>query len=819
MSLVRLLIFLFSAVLLVLTLVVGTTYYFSWLKTRELQNQQLHALANVTASQLASRSRDLVAVVEGLSQDPGIANALTLGGEVLQFEERQAQQVIPSALLVRLLPKGSYSLDEARKPAMGYADLDLVHQAEIGEPPPVAHAFASSDRHIAVARAIKNEGETIGVLLASISLKWLQASVPAPEAGALALRQGDLTLAFKGNSQLQSEPDNGHFSVAGTPWEIRFWVPAPQLGNTLTYGITWIAALAVMGILFYFGLRKVRSALRKDETTFYSLVNDLVAGQAQGSYSVILQELQPLINRLMHLNRRVVRQSPQITVEEAGEKPAALPEKGEEKPAATQPATFSEPEPEEHAINVSEDISVPEAIFRAYDIRGVVGEDLSPDILFVLGRAIGSEAYAQGDQSVIVARDKRESSAEYARALMEGIKSSGRDVIDLGPAPTSLVYFATQYLTSRSGVMVTASHNPAKYNGLKIVLGGEPCHGEKLKQLKQRIDAGDFTSGMGALESQDLTADYIGAVVEDIQIGRPLKVVVDCGGGAADPLVPMLLRTLGCEVMEIHTDRDPDPTHPEALKELIARVKSDTEVELGLAFDGDGDRMTVVDSEGKMILPDQVLMVLAADVLSREPGGDIVFDVKCSRHLAGYIVQHGGRPVMSASGYGNIRKKMEEVNAVMGGEFSGHLVIKERWYGFDDAVYGAARLLEVLSAEPFSPAEVFAELPESVATPQLSVEMNEGSPAKIMQALSSSVDTYFTDAKVSKLDGLRVDFADGWGLVRASNTTPSLVFRFEADDEEALARIQTRFKEWLETLDEPFDLPFGNRFQETLDYG
>ncbi len=818
MSLVRLLIFLFSAVLLVLTLVVGTTYYLSWTKTREFQSQQLHVLANVTASQLASRSRDLVAVVEGLSQDPGIANALTLGGEVLQFEEHQAQLVIPGALLVRLLPKGSYSLDEARKPAMGYADLDLVRQAETGEPPPAAHAFGSPDRHIAVARAIKNEGETIGVLLASISPKWLQASVPVPEAGALALRQGELTLAFKGNSQLQSEPANGQFPVAGTPWEIRFWVPAPQFGNTLIYSITWVVALAVMGVLFYLGLRKVKSALRKDETTFYSLVNDLVAGQAQGSYSVILQELQPLINRLMHLNRRVVKPSAQITVEEGDEQPA-LSEKVEEKPPAAQPAAFSGPEPEEHAIKVSEDISVPESIFRAYDIRGVVGEELSPDILFVLGRAIGSEAYAQGDQSVIVARDKRESSAEYARALIEGIKSSGRDVIDLGPAPTSLVYFATQYLTSRSGVMVTASHNPAKYNGLKIVLGGEPCHGEKLKQLKQRIDAGDFTSGMGALESQDLTADYIGAVVEDIQIGRPLKVVVDCGGGAADPLVPMLLRTLGCEVLEIHTDRDPDPTHPEALKELIARVKSDTEVELGLAFDGDGDRMTVVDSEGKMILPDQVLMVLAADVLSREPGGDIVFDVKCSRHLAGYIVQHGGRPVMSASGYGNIRKKMEEVNAVMGGEFSGHLVIKERWYGFDDAVYGASRLLEVLSAEPFSPAEVFAELPGSVATPQLSVEMSEGSPAKIMQALSGSVETFFTDAKVSKLDGLRVDFADGWGLVRASNTTPSLVFRFEADDEEALARIQTRFKEWIETLNEPFDLPFGNRFQETLDYG
>ena len=817
MSLARLLILLFTTVLLVLTLLVGAGYYFSWTQTRELQQQQLRNHAKIAAAQLASRSQDLIAVIEGISQDPGLIHALNLGGEVLRYEEQQAAAIVPSALLVRLLPKGSYSLDQIRKPAMGYADLDLVHQAETGNPPPAVHAFGSPDRHIAIARAIKNEDETVGVILASISLKWLQRAISAPEIGAVALKQGDLTLALRGDSPLQSEPVSGQVPVSGTSWQIIYWTPAPQFNGAMQYGIAWLAALAVLGAVFFLGLRKVRAALRKDETTFYSLVNDLVAGQAQGSYSVILHELQPLINRLMHLNQRVVKKPSQMVVEEAREE-SATTEKAEEKPQAPQPVSFTEPEPEEHAINVSEDIKVPESIFRAYDIRGVVGEDLTPEILFVLGRAIGSEAYSLGDQSVVVARDKRDSSTEYAQALIDGIKSSGRDVIDLGPVPTPLVYFATQYLTSRSGVMVTASHNPGKYNGLKIVLGGEPCHGEKLQQLKQRIDTGDFTSGVGTLESQDLTADYIGAVVEDIQIGRPMKVIVDCGGGAADPIMPMLLRTLGCEVVEVHGDRDPDPTQPEALKELIARVKSDAEAELGLAFDGDGDRMTVVDSEGKMILPDQVLMVLAADVLSREPGGDIVFDVKCSRHLAGYIVQHGGRPVMSASGYGNIRKKMEEVNAIMGGEFSGHLVIKERWYGFDDAIYGAARLLEVLSSEPFSPAEVFAQLPSSVATPQLTVEMSEGQPAQIMEALSSSVETFFSDSKVSKLDGLRVDFADGWGLVRASNTTPSLVFRFEADDEEALARIQARFKEWIETLDNSFEVPFGN-FQETLDYG
>lgn len=804
MSLARFLVVLFSVTLIALSLAVAGVYYFSLKETEKQDQRLLRELAEATARQISGNLQHLSTVVEGLSRDPRLVDALVLGGETLRAEETRLSAVIPEGLAVRLLPQGSYTLDNQRQPAMGYADLDMVHQAETGVPPPSVHAFGSPDSHIAVARAIRREDRLAGILLASLSVKWLQKSVQAPTKGAIALLQDDLSLVAQGDNSLLSGTAQGFAPIDNTPWRIAYWLPPAQYQNALWVSALWAAAVGLVAVTMYLGWLKLRAALRKDETVLFTLMSDLAAGQARGSYSLALREFQPLLNRLMHLQRHPKKRPASVVVEEPKEeRPEPVTQPEPVKVQAPEPA-FSQAEP----VEMSEPIAVPDSIFRAYDIRGLAGEELTPEVMFVLGRAIGSEAYAQGEQGVVVARDLRESSEALSRSLIEGIKSSGRDVIDLGPVPTPLVYFATHYLTVRSGVIVTASHNPQAYNGLKVVIAGEPCFGDKLKALARRIKEGDFTSGMGTLESQDLSADYIGAVVEDIQIGRPMKVIVECGKGVADPMVPMMLRTLGCEVEVLRSEKIADPGKPETLKALISKVKSDSEVELGLAFDGDGDRLIVVDSEGNLVLPDRVLMLLAADTLSREPGGDIVFDVKCSRHLASYIVQHGGRPVMSPSGYCNIRAKMEETGAVFAGEFSGHLVFKERWFGFDDAVYGAARLLEVLSAEPLSPAEVFAELPGSVATPELSLYLQEGQPEQIMGKLSESASTVFDDAKVSQLDGLRVDFVDGWGLVRASNTTPALIFRFEADDEDAMAHMQSRFKEWIESQAPDLELPF-----------
>lgn len=456
--------------------------------------------------------------------------------------------------------------------------------------------------------------------------------------------------------------------------------------------------------------------------------------------------------------------------------------------------------------------SIPASIFRAYDIRGVVGETLTPLIVYEIGRAIGREIHAAGEQSVIVARDGRLSSPRLSASLTRGLRDSGRDVIDLGRAPTPLLYFATHFLPVKSGVMVTGSHNPADYNGLKIVIGGETLAGERIGALRNRILNEDFTGGNGALEQHDLIADYIGRIADDVHIGRPLKVVMDCGNSVVGEIGPLLLKTLGCEVIELHCEVDghfpnhhPDPSKPENFRDLIERVRGE-KADLGVAFDGDGDRLGVVDSNGAIIWPDRQMMIFAADVLSRQSGANIIYDVKCSRHLAGEIIKHGGRPIMWKSGHSLLKAKLKETGAMLAGEMSGHIFFKERWFGFDDGLYACARLLEILSATSRPTAEVFAELPDSVNTPELHIPLAEGENFAFIDSLRKVAQ--FPHARLTDIDGLRADFADGWGLVRASNTLPALVLRFEADDEEALERIQGQFKALMKKVKPDLPLPF-----------
>jgi len=397
--------------------------------------------------------------------------------------------------------------------------------------------------------------------------------------------------------------------------------------------------------------------------------------------------------------------------------------------------------------------------------------------------------------------------------LIRGLRDSGRDIIDLGVVPTPLVYFATHFLDDvRSGVMVTGSHNPPEYNGLKIVLDGETLSGSRLQKIRERIESKDLTVGKGTVESLDLTADYLGIISDDVQIGRPIKVVLDCGNGSAGEIAPLLLKTLGCEVIELNCEIDgnfpdhhPDPSKPVNYKSLITSVR-DNGADLGIALDGDGDRIGIVDSDGTIIWPDRQLMLFANDVLSREPGADIVYDVMCSRDLATEIVKQGGRPLMAKTGHPFIKAKIKETGAALGGEMSGHVFFNERWYGFDDGIYSAARLLEIISSETRTSKEIFAELPNNLSTPKLNIPMAEEEKADYINALVALAS--FPDAKTTTLDGLRIDFSDGWGLVRASNTTPSLVMRFEAEDQPAMDRIQNDFKKLIKKINPNLKLPF-----------
>ncbi|ABI58185.1 phosphomannomutase/phosphoglucomutase [Alkalilimnicola ehrlichii MLHE-1] len=459
---------------------------------------------------------------------------------------------------------------------------------------------------------------------------------------------------------------------------------------------------------------------------------------------------------------------------------------------------------------------LPDSIFRTYDIRGIVTQGFNADVARLLGRAIGSEAADQGQRRVIVARDGRHSSPELVAGLTEGLQQVGRDVIDLGCVPTPLMYFATHHLGTGAGVMVTGSHNPPEYNGMKIMAGGRTLSGDDIQDLRRRVHEGDYAraDAPGTRETYDIVPDYLARVTGDVRPDRPLKVVLDAGNGVAGAVAPALFRALGCEVEALYCEVDgsfpnhhPDPAEPKNVAELIDRVRAGG-ADVGLAFDGDGDRLGVVDNEGRIIWPDRQLMLYAQDVLSRRPGEPVIFDVKCSAHLARVIREAGGEPCMWKTGHSLIKAKLKETGAPLAGEMSGHIFFEERWYGFDDALYTGARLLEILARRAGSSAEVFAALPDAVSTPELRVNLEEGEPTPLMERLLAAGRERFTDATLHTIDGLRVEFPDGWGLIRSSNTTPSLVLRFEADDEAALERIKAAFRALLESIRPGLSLPF-----------
>ena len=439
------------------------------------------------------------------------------------------------------------------------------------------------------------------------------------------------------------------------------------------------------------------------------------------------------------------------------------------------------------------------SIFKAYDIRGIVGKTIDERFAEHLGRAFGSEAVAAGERAVAVGRDGRLSGPGLTAALIRGLASTGLDVVDLGPVTTPMLYYVAATRGAhgcRSGIQVTGSHNPKDYNGFKMVLGGRAIYGEDIQKLRARIEAEDYVRKRGRSAKMDIVAEYTHRIATDAKLARPMKIVVDSGNGIPGASSPAVLRALGCTVDEMYSEVDgdfpnhhPDPSKPENLAELIARVKS-TDAELGLAFDGDGDRLGIVTKDGQIIYPDRQLMLLARDVLSRNRGATVIFDVKCTQRLATAIRKAGGVPMMYKTGHSLIKAKMKEIGAPIAGEMSGHIFFGERWYGFDDATYCAARVLEILSRSA-DPSAVLNALPTSHSTPELNVPCAEGEPRRVVEAMQKAVN--FPGAEINTIDGVRADWPDGFGLCRASNTTPVLVLRFEGHTRKALHRIEADF--------------------------
>ncbi|OAJ51487.1 phosphoglucomutase [Paraburkholderia ginsengiterrae] len=463
---------------------------------------------------------------------------------------------------------------------------------------------------------------------------------------------------------------------------------------------------------------------------------------------------------------------------------------------------------------------ISKSIFKAYDIRGVIGKTLDADAARSIGRAFGTEVRAQGGDAVVVARDGRLSGPELIQALSDGLRAAGVDVVNVGMVPTPVGYFAASVpLQLGSGerrvdscIVVTGSHNPPDYNGFKMVLRGAAIYGEQILALHQRIVDENFSEGSGTYAEYDIADAYLDRIASDVKLARPIKIVVDTGNGVAGGLAPKLFKKLGCELVELFTEIDgnfpnhhPDPAHPENLQDVIRALKA-TDAEIGFAFDGDGDRLGVVTKDGQIIYPDRQLMLFAEEVLSRNKGAQIIYDVKCTRNLAKWVKDKGGEPLMWKTGHSLVKAKLRETGAPLAGEMSGHVFFKDRWYGFDDGLYTGARLLEILTRVA-DPSKLLNSLPNSNSTPELQLKLEEGENFELIARLQKNAQ--FTGADdVAKIDGLRVEYPDGFGLARSSNTTPVVVMRFEADNDAALKRIQEDFRRVILAEKADAKLPF-----------
>ncbi|UGB45536.1 phosphomannomutase/phosphoglucomutase [Frateuria edaphi] len=709
----------------------------------------------VLASEIAGERKQVAQAVAAL--DPAIVQ-----GDRAQLAEALRAR-LPQALDVEVYSAGLDEVLHANYREFGYAKAAQLMGAQADDSLPMQTVSEKGVRRLSLVQPLgpaQRPQAWIWVELPFTPLQRRFESI-APGGGRIDLRQGDdrgeLSLLSRGASSAEAEDEAT--PVPGSAFSVRAALPAAFILLPRAWPLA--ALLALLGIgggLYLFWLRG-RLAPRQEVQPKEMMVSDVVPAKHEPAPPVV--------------------------------RPGAMP-------PAESPADAVDP-----------------SIFRAYDVRGVVGKTLTARVARLLGQSIGTLMREKGLSEIVVGRDGRLSGPELAGALSDGLREAGIDVIDIGAVPTPVVYFAAYRFNTGSGVAVTGSHNPPDYNGFKIVVGGETLSEGAIQDLYQRIASGALEAGgQGGLRHVDVVPDYIERIISDVQAERRLKVVVDCGNGIPGALAPQVIEGIGCEVVPLYCEVDgtfpnhhPDPSDPHNLDDLIHAVRQ-TGADLGIAFDGDGDRLGVVTKEGEIIYPDRLLMLFARDVLSRQPGATIIYDVKCTGHLKGQVLEAGGSPLMWRTGHSLIKAKMRETQAELAGEMSGHFFFKERWFGFDDGIYAGARLLEILAGdiEGRTPEQVFATCPKGVSTPELKIPLEEGEHYRFIEKFKDKAT--FGDATLTTIDGVRADWPDGWGLVRASNTTPVLVLRFDADNPAALKRIQQAFREQLFLVDPGLKLPF-----------
>ncbi|MEW8226641.1 MAG: phosphomannomutase/phosphoglucomutase [Candidatus Thiodiazotropha endolucinida] len=807
--------------LLILTVAAWSyLFYQNQVTTQASHKQQVKSVAQILAGSISTILQQQSALIQGFARQPAIADLFIGFDEVgLASEQARLNRLVPEALRVRLLPTGFNEPDTSEMPNMGYASLLLLRKAEKSDAvlPAELHQFGTPHQHIAIASSIASDdgGQAGGVIHVAYSIEMLKKLLSGVDNlhGRIEVQQAlsankPLAIIGMGDKPVDGVKPDSVIPVKGSIWQVAYWGGSGfkfDLMDNLLLVVPGLLLFLVTALLLLRLSQQMMNALKRDQQSILSLVEALVVGRPPKAQPAQLGDLQSTLEVMEHQIREY-----RSTQAEKGKSKRAITT-GDGGLGINLDEVMVQPQ-EETAIEVGTNVEIPSEIYRAYDIRGVVGESLNEEVVALLGQGIGSEIFEKGYQSIVVARDTRNSSERLQSALIQGLQASGRDVIDIGIVPTPLLYYAVHELDTECGVMVTGSHNPLQYNGLKLVVGGDSPTQDEIQDLRRLIDAGQLLQGDGSFDSQEIINEYIDRVISDTRLGQPLKVVVDCGNGAASVVAPELYRQLGCEVVELFCTPDgdfpnhhPDPGDPKNMQDLQKAVVQH-QAALGIAFDGDGDRIGIVDSSGKLIWPDRLLMYLAIDILTREPGGDIIYDVKCSRHLANIVLSNGGRPLMWKSGHSMLKAKMKETHALLAGEFSGHILFAERWYGFDDGIYAGARLLEILSLDYRTSAEVFAELPESLSTPEYALEMEEGQAKEVMAAIEKLPD--LPGARMVKIDGLRAEFEQGWGLVRASNTVPALLFRFEANSEEDLAHVQSIFRDMLGKIDPNLQPPF-----------
>lgn len=827
-------------------LVIPLVLVFAYLilsRQADLQEQQVDRVSSSFAMQQATIIHRLFSQLQDRMQSAALSPLASSSiaseseGDLLLVEKAMLDY-FPEATSLRIIPigdMGTADFSQGNQGLRNHIEVDLVRRTSEGEETqPEAYKFEDRWLTSLAARVthprIENRWAVIVVTMDNEQIsKQLTPLEQSP--GRFALEQMFVTPG--GQDRVDIIAENGSApagastrstDIPGTSWRVSF-SPSDELMSTLSVdpiplytalALLVLAAFASMSLVLILFPRKLGEEIERV----------VAAAEQKSPLSLNIPELVPLAKQFRRATLRALRQS--------SSSPSMKP-KQEEPPAQLQSDDLTNPLFQSKSmldedqsleldlaegdttdttaeVPVGQNQAFPEHVFRAYDIRGNAETELTDELIASIARAIGSIAGEMGEQSLIIGCDGRTSSPRIKSALVRALMETGRDIIDIGLVPTPLLYFATRHLNCRSGIMITGSHNPADQNGLKIVLDQQTIASGGIQQIRQRVSAGNFSSGNGRVMREDIVPAYKEEVLHDIAIAVPLKIVIDAGNGATSELAPRLFEELGCEVERLNCHIDgrfpghpPDTSNEENLADL-ARMVVDVQADFGVAFDGDGDRLAVVTPSGHIIRSDVLLMLYAQDVVSRNPGADVVFDVKCTRHLSQLITRHGGRPVLWKTGHAFMKEKMKETGALLGGEFSGHMFFGERWYGFDDGMYAAGRLAEILSTHGESLDESIAQFPVTINTPEIIIPVADEYKFELVEKIIESAD--FSTGKVNTMDGIRVDFSNGWGLVRASNTGPALTARFEADTQEILENIQDEFKELIALIDPDIELNF-----------